>query len=310
MELTAKLRTLNAENLSSFSITAFNFTLNDGSSSRSHSARRARTFLVPRLSPVRRAAARNRRPRARRAVPPRLRLRHRQQSGDAAAIWCCRRYRPDVLGSEYATSRGDHSVAQASATELPFPGEPFDIVSSFDVVYALPDDAEKAAVAEMFRVLKSRGPSGAECRGARGSQGEPLGARRRSAALYQGALRWALERGGFRSRRLTYTNSASCRSSPRPAGCSGFGPQGVVVRNHCAGGPCECGADGGSGRRVGGSEAVDMPLGQLGALLGPETPSAITPNSQLQRLTRFDGLGVPWEFGVGSLELPYLTAKE
>ena len=35
------------------------------------------------------------------------------------------------------TSRGDHSVAQASATALPFPGEAFDLVSSFDVVYAL-----------------------------------------------------------------------------------------------------------------------------------------------------------------------------
>jgi SAM-dependent methyltransferase len=109
-------------------------------------------------------------------------------------------------GLKYATSRGDHSVAQASATELPFPGEAFDLVSSFDVVYALPDDAEKAAVAEMFRVLKPGGHlvlNVAALPALRGNHSVLGGEVRR---YTKPRLRWALERGGFTIERLTYTN--------------------------------------------------------------------------------------------------------
>ena len=109
-------------------------------------------------------------------------------------------------GLKYATSRGDHSVAQASATELPFPGEIFDLVSSFDVVYALPDEAEKAAFAEMFRVLKPGGClvlNVAALPALRGNHSVLGGEVRR---YTKERLRWALERGGFTIDRLTYTN--------------------------------------------------------------------------------------------------------
>lgn len=109
-------------------------------------------------------------------------------------------------GLKYATSRGDHSVAQASATELPFPQETFDLVSSFDVVYALPDAAEKAAVAEMFRVLKPGGflvLNVAALPALRGNHSVLGGEVRR---YTKARLRWALERGGFTIERLTYTN--------------------------------------------------------------------------------------------------------
>jgi ubiquinone/menaquinone biosynthesis C-methylase UbiE len=109
-------------------------------------------------------------------------------------------------GLQYATSRGDHSVAQASATELPFPGEAFDIVSSFDVVYALPDDAEKAAFAEMFRVLKPGGHlvlNVAALPALRGNHSVLGGEVRR---YTKRRMRWALERAGFTVERLTYTN--------------------------------------------------------------------------------------------------------
>ena len=109
-------------------------------------------------------------------------------------------------GLKYATSRGDHSVAQASATELPFPGEAFDVVSSFDVVYALPDDAEKAAFAEMFRVLKPGGHlvlNVAALPALRGNHSVLGGEVRR---YTKGRMRWALERAGFTVERLTYTN--------------------------------------------------------------------------------------------------------
>ena len=109
-------------------------------------------------------------------------------------------------GLKYATGRGDHSVAQASVTDLPFPGETFDLLTSFDVVYALPDDAEKAAFAEMFRVLKPGGHlvlNVAALPSLRGNHSVLGGEVRR---YTKPRLRWALERAGFSVERLTYTN--------------------------------------------------------------------------------------------------------
>jgi ubiquinone/menaquinone biosynthesis C-methylase UbiE len=111
-------------------------------------------------------------------------------------------------GLKYAISRGDRSVAQASATDLPFPGCTFDIVTSFDVLYALSDDAERAAVSEMFRVLRPGGHlvlNVAALESLRGDHSVLSGEVRRYS---RSRLRWALERGGFEIRRLTYTNSS------------------------------------------------------------------------------------------------------
>jgi len=111
-------------------------------------------------------------------------------------------------GLTYATARGDRRVAQASVTDLPFPRDAFDIVTSFDVIYALPDDAEKAAVSEMFRVLKPGGHlllNVAALESLRGNHSVLGGEVRR---YTRSRLRWALERGGFEIRRLTYTNAS------------------------------------------------------------------------------------------------------
>jgi SAM-dependent methyltransferase len=109
-------------------------------------------------------------------------------------------------GLKYAASRGEHSVAQASVTDIPFPGEAFDLITSFDVVYALPDAAEEKAVAEMFRILKPGGflvLNVAALPALRGNHSVLGGEVRR---YTRARLRWALERGGFEIERLTYTN--------------------------------------------------------------------------------------------------------
>lgn len=109
-------------------------------------------------------------------------------------------------GVKYAAARGDRRVAQASATDLPFASRQFDLVTSFDVIYALPDELERAAVAEMFRVLKPGGHlvlNVAALQWLRGNHSVLGGEVRRYS---RGRLRWALERGGFRIERLTYTN--------------------------------------------------------------------------------------------------------
>jgi ubiquinone/menaquinone biosynthesis C-methylase UbiE len=56
-------------------------------------------------------------------------------------------------GLAHAHRKGERAVAQASAVALPFAAGSFDLVTSFDVIYSLEDDAEAAALAEMFRVL-------------------------------------------------------------------------------------------------------------------------------------------------------------
>jgi ubiquinone/menaquinone biosynthesis C-methylase UbiE len=60
-------------------------------------------------------------------------------------------------GLAFARSRGERAVAQATAAQLPFPDAAFDVVTSFDVIYALDDATESAALREMFRVLRPGG---------------------------------------------------------------------------------------------------------------------------------------------------------
>jgi ubiquinone/menaquinone biosynthesis C-methylase UbiE len=60
-------------------------------------------------------------------------------------------------GLAFARSRGERAIAQATAASLPFPDAAFDVVTSFDVIYALDDAVEAAALGEMFRVLRPGG---------------------------------------------------------------------------------------------------------------------------------------------------------
>jgi ubiquinone/menaquinone biosynthesis C-methylase UbiE len=60
-------------------------------------------------------------------------------------------------GLAHAHRGGERSVAQATAAQLPFRDAQFDVVSSFDVIYALDEGTERAALREMFRVLRPGG---------------------------------------------------------------------------------------------------------------------------------------------------------
>jgi ubiquinone/menaquinone biosynthesis C-methylase UbiE len=110
-------------------------------------------------------------------------------------------------GLQYARSQGESSVARASATDLPFATNAFDLVASFDVIYSLPDDAETAAVAEMFRVLKPGGHLVLNVAALKMLRGDHsvLGGEVRRYSTRQ--LRSVLERPGFEILRMTYTNA-------------------------------------------------------------------------------------------------------
>jgi SAM-dependent methyltransferase len=109
-------------------------------------------------------------------------------------------------GLQYAAARGDRRVAQASAGTLPFGDRRFDIVTSFDVIYSLPDAIERAAVAEMWRVLKPGGHlvlNVAAMPVLHGSHSVLSGEIRRYS---KSGLRRLLEGAGFTIQRITYTN--------------------------------------------------------------------------------------------------------
>ena len=109
-------------------------------------------------------------------------------------------------GLQYATSRGERGVAQASAARLPFAAARFGIVTSFDVLYSLPDAVERDAIAEMFRVLRPGGTlivNVAALELLRGNHSVLSAELRRYS---RPDLTRRLEAAGFRVTRATYTN--------------------------------------------------------------------------------------------------------
>lgn len=57
-------------------------------------------------------------------------------------------------GLAFGKRAGRSRLVRASIGAIPFPDNSFDIVTSFDVLYSLPDAVEHAAVREMYRVAR------------------------------------------------------------------------------------------------------------------------------------------------------------
>jgi len=99
-------------------------------------------------------------------------------------------------------------VGQATVTHLPFPDARFHLVTSFDVLYCLEEADERAAVSEMFRVLRPGG------RVLINVAAMPILTGNHSVLAHEvrryraSGLRALLERAGFSVERLTYTNTA------------------------------------------------------------------------------------------------------
>jgi SAM-dependent methyltransferase len=112
------------------------------------------------------------------------------------------------VGLEFARTAGRRRIACATVTRLPFADAQFDVVTSFDVLYCLRDDEERAAACEMFRVLRPGGFAIVNV--------AALPILRGNLSLFSDelrrytrpALRRLLQRTGFEVRRLTYTNAS------------------------------------------------------------------------------------------------------
>lgn len=97
-------------------------------------------------------------------------------------------------------------LIRGSVTDLPFPDSTFDLATSFDVLYCLPDEAERRAIAEMWRVLKPGGlvlVNAAALDSLRGSHSTLTNEVRR---YTRRQLSDHLTRAGFAVERITYTN--------------------------------------------------------------------------------------------------------
>jgi SAM-dependent methyltransferase len=111
-------------------------------------------------------------------------------------------------GLAYARRQGERKIARASALTLPFSADTFDLVTSFDVIYAFDDDLAAKALEEMHRVLRPGGHlvlNVAALPILRGNHSILGGEVQR---YTRSSLRRHLENAGFDVVRLTYTNAS------------------------------------------------------------------------------------------------------
>jgi SAM-dependent methyltransferase len=114
----------------------------------------------------------------------------------------------NAVGLRHARDAGLARLARASVVALPFPDRAFDLVTSFDVLYALQARDARLAMHEMARVLKPGGwllvnvAALEVLRGGHSVLAEEV--RRYDRRL----LREELEVAGLRPARMTYTNLA------------------------------------------------------------------------------------------------------
>ncbi|MDX2034384.1 MAG: class I SAM-dependent methyltransferase [Blastocatellia bacterium] len=108
----------------------------------------------------------------------------------------------------FCRARGATRLAQASATELPFADESFDLVTSFDVLVQIPGaGADEQALREMFRVLRPGGVAFVRCAAyewMKSGHDRALGTQRR---YHLNELEEKMRRAGFDMLRGTYANS-------------------------------------------------------------------------------------------------------
>jgi ubiquinone/menaquinone biosynthesis C-methylase UbiE len=102
--------------------------------------------------------------------------------------------------------RGRRRLVRATVAASPFRSSSFDVATSFDVLYALEDGVERAAVAEMYRVLKPGGFAIVNVAAMESLRGDHSVLSHELRRYTREMLRDRLVRGGFTIERLTYTN--------------------------------------------------------------------------------------------------------
>ncbi len=121
--------------------------------------------------------------------------------GDAAGFDLTR------TGVAFAHRHG-HRVAQARIGDIPFKSGHFDLVTSFDVFQCLPEEVERAAIAEMSRVLKPGGWMLLHVAALEILHGRHSVLSQEVRRYTPSRLRSIVEGGGFRVERLTFDHAS------------------------------------------------------------------------------------------------------
>jgi len=111
------------------------------------------------------------------------------------------------LGLRTARQRGRPGLLRASAAALPFVSGTFDLVTSFDVLYALDEHDERAAVAEMFRAVRPGGHVLVNVAAMHALRGDHSILSHELRRYTRESLSRLLTSAGFRIVRITYTNA-------------------------------------------------------------------------------------------------------
>jgi SAM-dependent methyltransferase len=109
-------------------------------------------------------------------------------------------------GLQLGREAGRTRLARASVTAAPFPTSSFDLVTSFDVLYALEGPDERTALAEMYRLLKPGGFAIINVAALEILRGDHSVLSREIRRYDRPLLRDRVTGAGFAIVRLTYTN--------------------------------------------------------------------------------------------------------
>jgi SAM-dependent methyltransferase len=112
-----------------------------------------------------------------------------------------------AVGLALGREAGRSTLARASVTAVPFADAAFDIVVSFDVLYSLETADERAAAAEMHRVLKPGGAAIVNVAAMPSLRGDHSVLSRELRRYTRASLSALLTGAGLRVERLTYTNA-------------------------------------------------------------------------------------------------------
>lgn len=120
-----------------------------------------------------------------------------------------RAYGFDLAASGLRIGReaGRTRLARATVAAVPFRDEAFDVVTSFDVLYSLPDADEQAAVAEMYRVTRPGGYAVINVAAMESLRGDHSVLSHEIRRYDKQSLSRLLISAGFTVVRITYTNA-------------------------------------------------------------------------------------------------------